>query len=73
MKHFGTRWLLFTERPPLRDDDVKAMQTKSKLLERKTVAERVIGKILKFVGTVYEGMGRIRTYIQLFPTRRPPI
>ncbi|MBK6930016.1 MAG: type I restriction endonuclease subunit R [Saprospirales bacterium] len=46
---------LFTERAPLRDDVVNIMETKPKLLERKTVAERVIGKIQAFVEAFYEG------------------
>ncbi len=50
---------LFSERTPLRDEVVQIMDTKPKLLERKTVAERVIGKILDFVGSFYEGMGGV--------------
>lgn len=47
---------LFTERAPLREDVVNIMENKPKLLERKPVAERVIEKIMAFVGAFYEGV-----------------
>ncbi|MBT7996061.1 MAG: type I restriction endonuclease subunit R [Bacteroidetes bacterium] len=47
---------LFTERLPLRDDIAKALIHKPKLLERKTVTERVIHKIVSFVETFISGM-----------------
>ena len=49
---------LFTERLPLRDDIVNALKPdyKPKLLERKTITERVIHKIIDFVETFISGM-----------------
>jgi type I restriction enzyme, R subunit len=47
---------LFTERLPLRDDIVNALKHKPKLLERKTITERVIHKIVDFVETFISGM-----------------
>ena len=48
---------LFTERKPLRDDVVGIMVQTPKLLTRKTIAERVITKIVDFVETFINGMG----------------
>ncbi len=48
---------LFTERAPMRDEVVQIMETKPRLLDRKTITERIIEKILGFVGAFYEGMG----------------
>ncbi|MCG8329983.1 MAG: type I restriction endonuclease subunit R [Chitinophagales bacterium] len=50
---------LFTGRKPLRDNIVGAMEVKPKLLQRKTIAERVIDKIINFVQTFDEGMGDV--------------
>ena len=47
---------LFTERLPLRDDIVSALKIKPKLLDRKTITERVIHKIIDFVETFISGM-----------------
>ena len=47
---------LFTEKVPLRDDIIGILNDKPSLRERKTVAERVIGKIKDFVGTFVEGV-----------------
>ena len=49
---------LFTERLPLRDDVVALMAQKPKLLQRKSVADRVIDRISGFVETFINGMGR---------------
>ncbi len=48
---------LFTERKPLPDDIVNMLEVKPKILERKTVVERVTGKILRFIETFISGMG----------------
>ena len=48
---------LFTEREPLRDDIVNVLQEKPKILERKTIVERVIAKMKAFVETFIEGLG----------------
>ncbi|CAN5201934.1 type I restriction endonuclease subunit R [soil metagenome] len=47
---------LFTERKPLRDDIVATLETKPKILERKTVVERVSSKFYQFVDTFISGM-----------------
>jgi len=47
---------LFTERKPLRDDIVNILTVKPKLLERKTIVERVIGKIVNFKNTFVNDM-----------------
>ncbi|WP_416876948.1 type I restriction endonuclease subunit R [Litorimonas sp.] len=47
----------FTGRKPLRESVVGAMQTKPKILERKTVIERVTDKILKLVRTFEDDIG----------------
>lgn len=46
----------FNGRPPLRDDIVDILEVKPKIRERKTVAERVIYKIVDFVNVFVEGM-----------------
>lgn len=48
---------LFTGRRPLRDSIVASLKTKPRILERKTVVERITEKILGFVDTFDEGMG----------------
>jgi type I restriction enzyme R subunit len=48
---------LFTEREPLRDDVIAALHTKPKILQRKTIGQRVLDRIMEFV----------RTYIQDAP------
>lgn len=47
---------LFTERKPLRDDVFDILIEKPKLLERKTVLERVIDKVLRFIDTYINGL-----------------
>ena len=47
---------LFTEKVPLRDDIIGIMKDKPSLRERKTVAERVVGKIQGFVSTFVNGV-----------------
>ena len=47
---------LFTQRQPLRDDVVNILITKPKILERKTITERVISKIVDFVDTFINGI-----------------
>lgn len=44
---------IFTERTPLNDDIVSVLNEKPKLLQRKTIAERVKEKILSFVETYF--------------------
>ncbi|MBI1931574.1 MAG: type I restriction endonuclease subunit R [Ignavibacteriales bacterium] len=48
---------IFTERIPLRDDIINILQEKPKILERKSIAERIINKIVEFVNMFIEGMG----------------
>ena len=47
---------LFTERKPLRDEIFDILIEKPKILERKTIIERVIDKIMKFVDTYISGL-----------------
>jgi len=47
---------LFTEKKPLRDEIIQIMNKRPKLKERKTVAERVIEKVLEFVETFINGI-----------------
>ena len=48
---------LFTGRRPLRDTIVASLKTKPKILERKSIVERITEKIMSFVETFDEGMG----------------
>ena len=48
---------IFTERRPLPDDTVNMMEVKPKILERKSVVQRITDKILGFVETFINGMG----------------
>lgn len=50
---------LFTERLPLPDDIVGMLSVKPKILERKTVVDRIIGKIISFVDTYVNGVGLV--------------
>jgi len=47
---------LFTELKPLRDDIVDMLEVKPKLLERGTITERIITKIVEFVDVFINGM-----------------
>jgi type I restriction enzyme R subunit len=47
---------MFSGRPPLRDDIVDILEVKPKIRERKSIAERVIHKIVDFVNVFIEGM-----------------
>ncbi|HFD87911.1 MAG TPA: type I restriction endonuclease subunit R [Gammaproteobacteria bacterium] len=47
---------LFTEKPPMRDEVISIMETRPKLRERRSVAERVIGRIKDFVQTFVDGV-----------------
>lgn len=47
---------LFTEKEPLRDDIINVMNIRPALKERKTTAERIIGKIMSFVDTFINGI-----------------
>jgi type I restriction enzyme R subunit len=47
---------LFTERKPLRDEVFDILIEKPKLLERKTVVERVINKVLNYIDTYINGL-----------------
>lgn len=48
---------IFTERKPLPDDIVNMLEVKPKILERKSVVQRITDKILGFIETFIEGMG----------------
>lgn len=45
---------LYDQRQPLKDDVAKALKTKPKLLERKTIVPRVLEKIMGFVEKFYD-------------------
>jgi type I restriction enzyme, R subunit len=47
---------LFSDRKPLRDDVIKILEVKPKLLERKSIGERIIDKIVGYVDTFFNGM-----------------
>lgn len=47
---------LFTERQPMSEDIVNALKTKPKILERKTIVERVNAKLMAFIETFIEGV-----------------
>ena len=47
---------LFTEKPPMRDDVVEIMKNRPGLKERRSVSERIIGKIKAFVQTFIDGV-----------------
>jgi hypothetical protein len=47
---------LFTERKPIGYDVVKALNTKSKILERKPLIERTTDLIIGFIDTFIEGI-----------------
>jgi len=49
---------LFTEKEPLREDIVKALEVKPKIRERKTITERIISRIKDFVEKFVDGMGK---------------
>ncbi|EMI55090.1 type I restriction endonuclease subunit R [Rhodopirellula sallentina] len=49
----------FTGRMPLRDDIVASMTAKPKILERKKVTERIIGKLLDFIQTFEDSIGEV--------------
>jgi type I restriction enzyme R subunit len=50
---------LFAEREPLRDDVLDLIEgERPTLLQRKTIGERILSKIMKFVETFVDGMGR---------------
>lgn len=47
---------IFTERKPLPDDIVNMLEEKPKILERKTVVQRITDKIINFIDTFINGM-----------------
>jgi len=47
---------LFTEKTPMRDDIIGIMEKRPSLKERRSVADRVIGRIKNFVETFIEGI-----------------
>lgn len=47
---------LFTEKEPLRDEIIDTLNERPSLKERKSVAERVLGKIKRYIETFIEGM-----------------
>ncbi len=48
---------LFTERKPLPDTIINLLETKPKILERKTIIARITGKILNYVDVFMNGIG----------------
>ncbi|GGF02187.1 hypothetical protein GCM10011383_11340 [Hymenobacter cavernae] len=48
---------LFTERKPLSTDVIDMVEVKPRILERKTVYERVVNRLLGYVDTFINGMG----------------
>jgi type I restriction enzyme R subunit len=50
---------LFTEKAPLRDDIIDAMNKRPGLKERGTTAERIISKMLSFVETFISGIAKV--------------
>ena len=49
----------FSGKRPLQGSVVDALTEKPKILERKTVVERIVGKLLKLVSTFDEGIGAV--------------
>jgi type I restriction enzyme R subunit len=47
---------LYSEREPLRDEIVNALEEKPKILERKTKVERVLASIKDYVSTFIDGV-----------------
>jgi type I restriction enzyme R subunit len=47
---------LFTEKTPMRDDVVGILKKRPGLKERRSVSERIIGKIKAFVQTFIDGV-----------------
>ena len=47
----------FSGKKPLQGDIVKALKEKPRILERKSVVERISAKLLKLVSTFDEGLG----------------
>tara|TARA_R110002110_G_scaffold122699_3_gene299046 strand:- start:173 stop:454 length:282 start_codon:yes stop_codon:yes gene_type:complete len=52
----------FTSKTPLSDAVIEALNEKPKILERKTVVERVIDRLRELIQTFDEGWGRGRSY-----------
>jgi type I restriction enzyme R subunit len=48
---------LFTEKPPLTNDVLNALEYRPGLKDKKNVAKRIIERILDFVDTFVSGMG----------------
>jgi type I restriction enzyme R subunit len=48
---------LYTEREPMRDEIVDILQTKPKIRERKTIIERVTGKLMTYIDTYMNDIG----------------
>lgn len=47
---------IYTERKPIRDEIIDALDVKPKILEKKKIVDRVIEKIMKFVETFIDGI-----------------
>jgi len=47
---------IYTERKPIRDEIIDALEVKPKILEKKKIVDRVIEKIMKFVETFIDGI-----------------
>ena len=47
---------LFSEKTPLREEIIETMNYRPSLKERKTVAERVLSRIKKYIETFIEGL-----------------
>lgn len=46
---------IYTKKPPLRNEVIGIRHTPTKLIERRTIAERIIEKIREFVDTFIDG------------------
>jgi len=47
---------IYTERKPIRDEIIDALEVKPKILEKKKIVDRVIERIMKFVETFIDGI-----------------
>ncbi len=49
----------FSGKEPLREEVFAALETKPKLVERKTVFERIVGKLMEIVRVFEDDMGAV--------------
>ena len=47
---------IYTQKPPLRDEVIEIRRTPTKLIERRTIAERIIERVREFVEIFIEGV-----------------